>query len=68
MLGPESTAAGRIKSMKNINPSVIEPATFRFVAHCLKQLRYRVPCGFSIYSIYCAFRSKGEEEEDGENA
>ena len=34
-----------------MTPSGIEPATFRFVAHCLNQLRYRVPHSFSEGNI-----------------
>jgi hypothetical protein len=37
------SAAGRMMSMKNSTDTIeIEPATFRLVAKCLNQVRYRV--------------------------
>ena len=36
------SADGNIQYKIPMNPSGIEPATFRLVAHCLQQLRYRV--------------------------
>ena len=63
------SAAGRIKTTKNsMAVSVIEPATFRFVAQCLNLLRYRAPplkvMGFwkkeSVYE-----REKCRRMEDG---
>jgi hypothetical protein len=37
------SANGNIQYKIPMNPSGIEPVTFRLVAHCLQQLRYRVP-------------------------
>jgi hypothetical protein len=42
---PRATMQPEVLSQKNfiVTPSEMEPATFRFVAQCLNQLRHRVP-------------------------
>jgi hypothetical protein len=71
------SAAGRIRSIEESNdPSRIEPATFRLVAYCLNELRYRVPpsnfesyykATFQIYVKKKLFQQRVEELNDAVN-